>query len=329
MLVETLNHRLLEFVQHQPWWPRAAPMQKQLCMSFGYPESYLDNNTLLDTYTGFLVFCGHHFACGILMLPVLFYGWGAAGSFGQSLFLIAGLLDVAMDIYDEIKLIGRTFFHNWVRAVWPVVCPMEIFVLVGLCHHPLAIMMVTPIITYFPELAPFHVLLPALVFAGAICGFTGSYKFVLDVRQPSGFHQYKAIVLIQLVTIYYTRGYLWFTQLWKCIWIFYEREHTAFLIGGVLAGLLMSFFNIILITDSTKAAVKWLPRSLPRVAVEQAELENDVVDLGSPSSSKGTARGGLVLATTLGLAPQAKRLRAQVQVLRAAGKFKKALDKEG
>ena len=80
--------------------------------------------------------------------------------------------------------------------------------------------------------------------------------------------------------------------------------------------------------STPQAALKWLPKSLPRVAVEQAELENDLVDLGSPSASKGTARCGFALATTMGLTPPARRLRAQVQALRAAGKFKKALRKE-
>merc|ERR1712217_236583 len=98
----------------------------------------------------------------------------------------------------------------------------------------------------------------------------------------------------------------------------------GFLIGGAIAGTLMTFFNVLMILDAVSAAVKWLPRSLPQGEAEQQELRADLCEKVPCTPSKGAFKAGRTLTQTLGLTSEAQ-LRSTVKVAVAAGKFKKGL----
>merc|ERR1712056_11527 len=95
------------------------------------------------------------------------------------------------------------------------------------------------------------------------------------------------IVVVQLVTILFTRGYIWFTRIYTCLTYFYCNNDMSFFAGGCLCAGLMSMFNVVMIMDSVGAAVKWLPRSKPEQEEEHEELQEDIVKLArliTPSS---------------------------------------------
>merc|ERR1711981_920299 len=137
---------------------------------------------------------------------------------------------------------------------------MEFFIIVGGLHHPLAMGMVCPLVMHYPQLASFHIIAVALLLAAGICFLTGAYKFTLDMTRKSDWYQFKAIVLLQTVTIFYTRGYIWFYHLYVALSTFWADGSMNFFYGGVVAGILMSLFNFMMLADAAGAAVKWLPR---------------------------------------------------------------------
>merc|ERR1712127_1115485 len=144
------------------------------------------------------------------------------------------------------------------------------------CHHQLAIFMILPMLWHYPEIEPFHRIACSLMLAAGISYTTGAYKFTLNTSEPGGFCRYKAVVVIQLVTIYYTRLYLWFTETYKLLQIFSEpapRGSDAFFWGACIGCFLMSFFNMAMVGDATSAAIKWLPRKMPTAEEEKEELE--------------------------------------------------------
>merc|ERR1711976_972753 len=113
---------------------------------------------------------------------------------------------------------------------------------------------------YYYDLRAYHFVILALLAAAGVCYLFGQYKFTLDVTKRSAFMQYKAIVVIQLVTIWFTRGFVWFTQLYAALRYFRDQGDSMFFVGGCFAGGLMSVFNLLMLFDSTSAAVKWLPK---------------------------------------------------------------------
>lgn len=273
VVAEVMLSAIVAIVRDKSWWPRAAPLQKALMMNFGFPESWCPNEALVDCYAYVLVLCSHHTLCGLLTLPVVVSGWEVAGPTGQACMLIAVLMDVSVAVYDEIKMFCRTFLFKAFEPIWPVPCPKEFFVIMGVLHHPLAMIMAVPVVLYYPHLRAFHLITCSLLFAAGI-GFTaGSYKFTLDVRTPAGLYQYKAIVLLQTVTIFYSRGYVWFAQLYAALSTFSADGSTGFLVGGLVAGAAMSLFNLVVIMDAAQAAIKWLPAPLPYRKAGPLELE--------------------------------------------------------
>merc|ERR1719217_1683250 len=145
------------------------------------------------------------------MIPVCYLGWEAAGSTGQLMFLLGCMNGVEYDVYDWLKKFFLTFFPSYCKCMG-VANPLAFFVILCVMHHSLAMCLVVPMILYYPSLPAFHYIAMSLLLAAGICFTTGSYKFTLDVKSKSGFRQYKVIVILQLVTILFTRGFVWFTQ---------------------------------------------------------------------------------------------------------------------
>merc|ERR1719329_684839 len=236
-------------------------------------------------------------------------------------------MDVAYDIYDEFRMFVTTFLFDSVgkKLFGGEKQPKEFFIIIGVLHHPLAMTMVCPLVMYYPHLAAFHIIAVSLLLAAGVCFTTGSYKFTLDMTQPSDWYQFKGIVVLQTVTIFFTRGYIWFYYLYVALSTFRADGSMKFFYGGCVAGTLMSLFNLVMLADAAGAALKWLPKSMPeKDSAEHEELKEDLVLMVPPTPSKGTAKGSLKVSSALGLSP-ASTFRANVKVAVAASKFKKNL----
>lgn len=239
-------------------------------------------------------------------------------------------MDVSFDVYDWLRMFLTTFLHETIgkKLFGGEKGPKEFFIVIGVLHHPLAMTMVCPLVLYYPQLASFHIIAVALLLAAGICFFTGSYKFTLDMTRAADWYQFKFIVLLQTVTILYTRGYIWFLHLYITLNTFWADGSMKFFYGGCAAGTLMSLFNFVMIADALGAAVKWLPRS--RVAHgtdEHHELNEDLARMVPPTPAKGAVKGTLKVSAALGLSP-ASTFRANVKVAVAAAKFKKKLSEK-
>ena len=49
--------------------------------------------------------------------------------------------------------------------------------------------------------------------------------------------------------------------------VFYTEGDAPFLCVGLMGGVLMTFFNMLMLIDSTKAAIKWLPKQMPKQSI--------------------------------------------------------------
>lgn len=316
ILCEAITKKLIPVFHSKPWWPQAAGLQKALMMNFGYPEEACTDDALIDGYVFVIVICGHHFTFGSAMIPVVYQGWEAAGSIGQAMFVFACLADVAFDIYDWLKKFVLTFFPSKFSFLG-VQCPVAFFVILCILHHSLAMFMIVPLVVTYPSLPAFRNIAISLLLAAGICFTTGSYKFTLDVTSKNGFMQYKAIVLMQLVTILFTRGFVWFSQVYAALVFFYTQGAMMFFYGGCVGAGLMSLFNIIMILDAVGAAAKWLPKPMPQNDDEHHEVKVGMVR--SQTSQMGFGSERIVGK----LSPSAKAFRANVKVAVAVSKFKK------
>jgi len=262
-----------------------------------------------------------------MMLPVVLQGWADAQLTGQALFVAGALMDVAYDVYDEFKMFTITFLFESIgkKLFGGERGPTQFFIVLGVLHHPLAMTMVCPLVMYYPHLAAFHIIAVSLLLAAGICFLTGSYKFTLDMTRVSQWYQFKAIVVLQAVTIFFTRGYIWTYYLYVALSTFWADGSMKFFYGGCVAGTLMSLFNLVMLADAAGAALKWLPKSMPeKGSAELEELQDDLVQMVPPTPAKGTAKGTLKVSAVLGLSP-ASTFRANVKVAIAAAKFKKNL----
>merc|ERR1712032_1568782 len=166
---------------------------------------------------------------------------------------------VSLDVYDEFKMFTLTFFFESVgkRIFGGERTPKQLFMVMGLLHHPLATSMICPW-TQYPDFASIHMIAASMSLAAGICYSAGSYKF-------------KAIVVLQTVTILYTRGYIWFLHLYIMLSTFWADGNGKFFYGGCVVGTLVSLFNMIMIADAVRAAFKWLPRGM----LKEGSLKHD------------------------------------------------------
>jgi len=278
LLLELWTAKLVRVVSARPWWPSARPLQAALLKNFGFPDSALDEDTLLEAYAFVWLVCGHHCLAGLMTAPVVYLGWGTARSL-QLLFLFGGLVDVSLDVYDIFKKSVQIFLPSFSSKLFTGTCPLNVFIIMCCLHHPLAMFMVMPMNLHYPYLVPYHQIVCSLLLAAGICFMAGQYKFTLDTKTVDGFYKYKFIVALQLVTILFTRGYIWFTRAYACLAHFYSSNDMPFFAAGCLCAALMSTFNVVLIMDVVQAAVKWLPRSRPQQEEEHEELRGDIVKL--------------------------------------------------
>lgn len=259
------------WTETQPWWPDAKPRQKQLLLNFLYAEELCTDESIMEGWSYILTICTHHFFAGCLLLPVVFMGWTGAGSLGQLLFYIGILLELGFDLWDWV----RATILCWCPKFFPCMCEVSkgFWFIAVVCHHTLGCLLIYPMLLYYPYRPEFHRIASALLLAAGFAYLTGAYKFTLNTTEPSGWYRYKAVVVFQLVVIYYTRLWLWFTEAYSLLNFFSDEGASTFWWGALICSVLMSGFNMILVVDCTKAAVKWLPRSIAEGDAEIAEME--------------------------------------------------------
>eukprot|EP00797_Seminavis_robusta_P002929 Sro1184_g250110.2 (179) ;mRNA; r:11684-12220 len=130
-------------------------------------------------------------------------------------------------------------------------------------HHSLALALTIPMNLRYIHLAQYHETIVSLLFAGGFCYASGNYKFTLDVSKTWDMIQYKVIVVAQLLIILYTRVYLWFPTCVSMFVYFKSEGDFLFAYGGAFVAFIFSLFNVVMVVDAIKAAVKWLPKKLP------------------------------------------------------------------
>ena len=189
------------------------------------------------------------------------------------MFVLGTLSDVAFDVYDAIKSTYRAFHKN---ASQPL--PVDFWIVVVAMHHTLALSLVLPMNHKYVYLVDYQQTVVSLLMAASICYAAGNYKFTLDIQKPNGFYQYKFIVLLQLGTILYTRVYLWYPALYNLLKYLKEEDDTVFFYGGCVMGVIFSIFNLLLVVDAFGAAVKWLPRTMPKSRRESELMSTEVAD---------------------------------------------------
>merc|ERR1740139_1882666 len=188
-------------------------------LNFCIPKADAGDEACLSFFCLVLVFCAHHFLAGVSMVPVVWYGWAGAGSSGQLAFIVAGFADVAITIFDLWQMLMCLLFPKQFAWLGPKQ-PLSTFIVIGVLHHPLSLCMGVPMLLHYASLPYFHEIAVSLLLAAGICFLSGSYKFTVDTTTPSGFYQFKCIVMAQFVTIMYSRGYIWFTRLFSLIMYF-------------------------------------------------------------------------------------------------------------
>jgi len=102
---------------------------------------------------------------------------------------------------------------------------------------------------------------------------SGCYKFSLNIEKRKDFLLYKIVVLFQLGVILYTRVYLWFPAATSFRNHLKEQDDVVFFYCASFMMSVFSLFNLILVADGVKAAVKCIPRKFPKT---QAEKERTI-----------------------------------------------------
>lgn len=260
---EVLKRPLMRWIEAQPWKGRMIPLQRQTMHNFGFSKACTaDEHLVVDSYAFLIMICSHHCVMSIFLAPVVFLGWEGAGSIGQLFFYLGAVGDLAFSVYDSIQIALRTFASKSTSKFLGARLPVKYFVSMVCLHHSLSMLLTLPMIIHYPSMKALHLIMSSLLFAGGTCYLLGCYKFTLDTKNSSDFLQYKAVVVVQLLIIWLTRGYIWISQAYAAMRFFYQQGDVVFFCGAMTGGLLMSLFNLLMLVDATKAALKWLPRPL-------------------------------------------------------------------
>ncbi|CAE7516612.1 unnamed protein product [Symbiodinium microadriaticum] len=261
--IELLKRRLISWVDKQPWRSRMIPPQRTMMHNFGYSESTTsDERVVVDCYC-FLIaicICSHHLVVSLALTPVALLGWDSAGAVGQFLFYAGAVGDVAYSAYDTVQTTLRTFCPVSFKDLG-VQLPKKYFIVIVCLHHTLSMLLTVPMTLYYPKMRALHILMWSMLSSAGVGYLLGCYKFTLDTQDSRrDFLQFKAIVLVQLLMIWLVRGYVWLTQATAAMMAFYRLGDTLFLLLGSVGFVMMMLFNLLMVIDSTAAAVKWLPQ---------------------------------------------------------------------
>ena len=137
------------------------------------------------------------------------------------------------------------------------------------------------------DLADYRMTCFSLLFAAAVCFSLNSYKMTLDVTKRTPFLAFKAILVVQVGTIVYTRVILWFPTCARMLAHFADAGDTMYYRGGLCAAGLMTLFNLAILNDAVVTFLKWIPKPLPEPTTRAANQK--LLRELSRSSSLGSA----------------------------------------
>lgn len=207
-----------------------------------------------------ITMCITHVISATLMLPVVVFGWEAAGETGQVWFLLGTLSEVGFDIYDLSKATLLTFCPAPFPFLGPK-NPIKCFILLGVFHHCTVLGMTIPLNVHYPTMVAYHRIAFALLFSAGVCYLSGQYKFTLDGRKADDLRTIKQIMTVQLCMNWVARFFMWFPCVYSTLSTFYEAGDMGFFRGACAGALGMSLYNILVVLDATAAFVKWWGKS--------------------------------------------------------------------
>mmetsp|Transcript_5239 Transcript_5239/g.7006 ORF Transcript_5239/g.7006 Transcript_5239/m.7006 type:complete len:405 (-) Transcript_5239:363-1577(-) len=280
----TVIPRVGAWVGKQSFWlDHAIGPQRAMLKNFGILNA--SDEELVEMFATTLFYGCHHSFCGVMLLPVCIFGWEDSSSFCRGLFAFGLLNDVGFDIFDEVYMFLRTFFHKKL-GLRPH--PLALFIVLGILHHPLSIMMSVPLIHLYADMREGHIIATSLLFAGAIGVLLSAYKFTLDVASPSGFFKFKIVAITQFVVITLSRAVVFPPMAWSAI----QRikadpaASTGFFVMTCFCVVLIALFNVMMVNDAASVVMKWFFRSAPEAKqVEDAKDGDGIAPVQKRRSS--------------------------------------------
>jgi len=264
VFIEAVRGPIGDKVRKASWWPRALPNQINIMVNFGYPKDETTEDHALYGFVWIITMCITHIVSALLMLPVILCGWTEAGDVGQGLFFLGTLSEVGFDVYDWSKTFLLTFAHSSFPNLGPP-GPVKAFILICILHHSTVLGLTFPMNLKYPSMAAYHWVAFSLLVSAGVCYIAGQYKFTLDAKTRSGLATIKRIMILQFVFNWLSRVGIWFPAVFMALQNIHGKGDMLYFVGGLVGGIGMSLYNLLVVADATMALLKWLPRTVGTV----------------------------------------------------------------
>jgi len=269
VFIEAVRGPIGDRVRKAEWWPRALPNQINIMVNFGYPKDETTEDHAVYGFVWIITMCITHIVSASLMVPVIIYGWSAAGAVGQLLFFLGTLSEVGFDVYDWSKTFLLTFAHSSFPNLGPP-GPVKAFILICILHHSTVLGLTFPMNLKYPSMTAYHWVAFSLLVSAGICYIAGQYKFTLDAKTRSGLATIKKIMILQFVFNWLSRVGIWFPAVFMVLQNLYGKGDMLYFAAGLVGGLGMSLYNLLVVADATMALLKWLPRTADGSAAKES-----------------------------------------------------------
>jgi len=244
------------------------PNQINIMVNFGYPKDKTTEDHAVYGFVWIITMCITHIVSASLMVPVMVYGWSQAGDAGQILFFLGTLSEVGFDVYDWSKTFLLTFAHGSFPSLGPP-GPVKAFFLICILHHSTVLGLTFPMNLKYPSMAAYHYVAFSLLVSAGVCYIAGQYKFTLDAKTRSGLASIKRIMTLQFVFNWLSRVGIWFPAVFIALQNIYGQGDMLYFTAGLVGGLGMSLYNLLVVADATMALLKWLPRTADNSATKE------------------------------------------------------------
>lgn len=254
--LEAISQPLYRYIPQCEWWPRAAANHKTVMINFGHPKEDITEDAVVFGFSWIITMCITHIVSGSLMFPVVLHGWQVAGAAGQTSFLLGVSSEIGFDVYDWLKNFLLTFCHKKF-SFWGPLGSKRLFVVVCVIHHCTVLLLAIPMNLKYAHLPSYHHLMFSFLLSAGVCCLSGHYKFTLDASTPRGLFTCKLIVAIQLVMNWVTRVFIFAHGAYHLLSTFHTAGDVVFFRVAIGGTFLMGCYNVLVIMDSTTAAIKW------------------------------------------------------------------------
>jgi len=269
VFIEAVCGPIGDRVRKAEWWPRALPNQINIMVNLGYPKDKTTEDHAVYGFVRIITMCITHMVSASLMVPVIIYGWSAAGAVGQLLFFLGTLSEVGFHVYDWSKTFLLTFAHSSFPNLGPP-GPVKAFILICILHHSTVLGLTFPMNLKYPSMTAYHWVAFSLLVSAGICYIAGQYKFTLDAKTRSGLATIKKIMILQFVFNWLSRVGIWFPAVFVVLQNLYGKGDMLYFAAGLVGGLGMSLYNLLVVADATMALLKWLPRTADGSAAKES-----------------------------------------------------------